>query len=173
MGSHKRRNDQLGNWGEVEFVIGNIVACGGCRSGAALGFLPIRISLFNNILVKRQVKIAKSPMSDLNAVFESTARYFSVLGEPTRLKILHAICTEERCVTDIIRATGALQANVSRHLGLMYQAGLLSRRREGTQIFYRVAEPLFLELCRSISVQVASRLPATEGQVQTAFGLRA
>ena len=51
-------------------------------------------------------------MSELNAVFESTARYFSVLGEPTRLKILHAICKEERCVNDIIEATGALQANV-------------------------------------------------------------
>jgi DNA-binding transcriptional ArsR family regulator len=112
-------------------------------------------------------------MSDLNAVFESTARYFSVLGDPTRLRILHVICAEELCVRDIIRATGALQANVSRHLGLMYQAGLLSRRREGTQIFYRVAEPLFLELCRSISAQVASRLPASDGQVETAFGLRA
>jgi len=56
---------------------------------------------------------------------------------------------------------------------LMYRAGLLSRRREGTQIFYRVAEPLFLELCRSISAQVASRLPASDGQIETAFGLRA
>jgi DNA-binding transcriptional ArsR family regulator len=101
-------------------------------------------------------------LQELHAVFESTARYFSVLGEPTRLKILHVICQEEKCVNDIIRATGLLQANVSRHLGLMYQAGLLSRRREGTQIFYQVAEPLFVELCRSISVQVASRLSPEE-----------
>lgn len=97
-------------------------------------------------------------MQELNPVFESTARYFSVLGEPTRLKILHVICQEEKCVNDIIRTTGLLQANVSRHLGLMYQAGLLSRRREGTQIFYQVAQPLFVELCRSISVQVTNRL---------------
>ncbi len=112
-------------------------------------------------------------MSELNAVFESTARYFSVLGEPTRLKILHAICKEERCVNDIIEATGALQANVSRHLGLMYQAGVLTRRREGTQIFYRVADPLFVELCRTISTQVASRLPAADSLAETAFGFRA
>jgi len=112
-------------------------------------------------------------MSDLNAVFESTARYFSVLGEPTRLRILHVICAEELCVSDIIRATGALQANVSRHLGLMYQAGLLSRRREGTQIFYRVAEPLFLELCRSISAQVASGclLPMDKSKPPLVYGL--
>ena len=99
-------------------------------------------------------------MQELNAVFESTARYFSVLGEPTRLKILHVICHEEKCVNDIILATGLMQANVSRHLGLMYQAGLLSKRRDGVQIFYRVAEPLFVELCLSISVQVASHMPA-------------
>lgn len=109
-------------------------------------------------------------MQELNAVFESTARYFSVLGEPTRLKILHVICQEEMCVNDIIRRTGLLQANVSRHLGLMYQAGLLSRRREGTQVFYQVAEPLFVELCRTISVQVASRMsPSKLGEV-AAFG---
>ena len=48
------------------------------------------------------------------------------------------------------------QANVSRHLGLMYQAGLLARRRDGTQIFYRVADPVYVELCRTVSAQVAA-----------------
>jgi DNA-binding transcriptional ArsR family regulator len=94
----------------------------------------------------------------LQEVFEAAARYFSVLGEPTRLRILHAICQEELCVNDIIKATGMAQANVSRHLGLMYHAGMLSRRREGTQVFYRVAEPVYLELCRSVAQQVTSRL---------------
>lgn len=90
-------------------------------------------------------------------VFESVARYFSVLGEPTRLRILHALCQEERCVNGIIQLTGLAQANVSRHLGLMYQAGMLSRRREGTQIFYQVADPMYVELCRTVSAQVAGR----------------
>ncbi len=94
----------------------------------------------------------------MQQVFEAVARYFGVLGEPTRLRILHAICQEEKCVNDIIRATGLAQANVSRHLGLMYQAGLLSRRREGTQVFYRVADPMYVELCRTVTVQLASRL---------------
>jgi DNA-binding transcriptional ArsR family regulator len=94
----------------------------------------------------------------LHEVFESTARYFSVLGEPTRLKILHVICQGEKCVSDIIQATGLAQANVSRHLGLMYQAGMLSRRREGTLVHYRVADALLLELCRSVSAQVNQRL---------------
>ena len=73
------------------------------------------------------------------------------------MRILHALCQEEKCVNDIIHATGLAQANVSRHLGLMYQAGMLSRRREGTQIFYKVADPMYVELCRSVSIQLISR----------------
>lgn len=98
-------------------------------------------------------------------VFESAARYFSVLGEPARLRILHAVCQEERCVNDIIRATGLAQANVSRHLGLMYQSRVLERRREGTQIFYRVADRLIVELCRSVSVQLLSRMSSAGAQL--------
>jgi len=90
----------------------------------------------------------------LSAVFESVARRFSVLGEPTRLRILHALCQEERCVTEIIRISGVAQANASRHLGLMYQSGLLSRRREGTQVFYKVVDPTCLDLCRAVSAQM-------------------
>ena len=90
-------------------------------------------------------------MDDMHEVFESVARYFSVLGEPTRLRILHALCQEEKCVNEIIKVTGLAQANASRHLGLMYQAGMLSRRREGTQIFYKVADPMYVELCRTVS----------------------
>lgn len=97
-------------------------------------------------------------MDDMHEVFEAVSRYFSVLGEPTRLRILHALCQEERCVNEIIKVTGLAQANASRHLGLMYQAGLLSRRREGTQIFYKVADPMYLELCRTVSRQLSSRL---------------
>ncbi|WP_101050386.1 ArsR/SmtB family transcription factor [Macromonas nakdongensis] len=95
--------------------------------------------------------------SSPHPVFDSVARYFGVLGEPTRLRILHAVCQEEKCVNDIIKATGMAQANVSRHLGLMYQVGMLSRRREGTQVFYRVTDHLFVELCRSVTAQVLAR----------------
>lgn len=115
-------------------------------------------------------------MEPQHEIFESTARYFSVLGEPTRLKILHVICQGEKCVSDIIQATELAQANVSRHLGLMYQAGMLSRRREGTLVFYRVADALLLELCRSVSAQVNFRLaqnqPATAFTSQTALGAK-
>lgn len=102
-------------------------------------------------------------MDEWHEVFESVARCFSVLGEPTRLRILHTLCREECCVNDILKATGLAQANASRHLGLMYQAGMLSRRREGNQIYYRVADPMYAELCRSVSVQVAGRVDTAAG----------
>jgi DNA-binding transcriptional ArsR family regulator len=96
-------------------------------------------------------------VEDMHEVFESVARYFSVLGEPTRLRLLHALCQDERCVNDLIKVTGLAQANASRHLGLMYQAGMLSRRREGTQVFYKVADPMYIDLCRTVSVQLNGR----------------
>lgn len=96
-------------------------------------------------------------MNDMHEVFESVARCFSVLGEPARLRILHVLCQRERCVNDILHVTGLAQANASRHLGLMHQVGMLSRRREGNQIFYKVADPMYVELCRTASTQVAGR----------------
>jgi DNA-binding transcriptional ArsR family regulator len=95
---------------------------------------------------------------ELDRVFAVVARYFGVLSEPTRLKILHAICQEERSVSAIVDATGATQTNVSRHLGLMLNAGVVSRRRDGNAVYYRVADPEFVDICRSVCVQIAGRI---------------
>ncbi len=99
---------------------------------------------------------------DLDRVFQSVARYFSVLAEPTRLKILHAICDEEHSVSEIVRASGATQTNVSRHLAMMLQVGVVARRRQGTSVFYRVVDPEFAQMCRSVCVRIASRIEAGE-----------
>lgn len=108
-------------------------------------------------------------MESMNAVFESVARQFGVLGEPARLRILHVLCEREHCVNNILQLTGLAQANASRHLGLMYQAGVVSRRREGTQVFYKVADPLYIELCRALAAHGAAR----DGVLQVAnVGLR-
>jgi DNA-binding transcriptional ArsR family regulator len=101
---------------------------------------------------------ANADGNELDRVFAVVARYFGLLSEPTRLKILHAICQAERSVTAIVAATGATQTNVSRHLALMHQAGVVSRRRDGNSVYYRVADPEFVEICRSVCVQIASRI---------------
>ena len=95
---------------------------------------------------------------ELEQVFAVVARYFGVLAEPTRLKILHTICQDERSVSAIVAATGATQPNVSRHLALMLQAGVVSRRRDGNTVFYRVEDPEFVEICRSVCVRIAGRI---------------
>ena len=97
-------------------------------------------------------------MDAMDDVFESVARYFALLSEPTRLRIVHSICRRERSVGEIVEEIGATQTNVSRHLGLMYQAGVLGRRKSGNQVLYRVTDAAFTEICRTVCVRVAAGL---------------
>ena len=102
----------------------------------------------------------RSDSEQLNAVFDAVARYFGLLAEPTRLKILHTICHEEHSVSSIVEATGATQTNVSRHLSLMHRAGVVSRRRDGSMVYYKVLDPEFGEMCRNVCVRMAGRMEA-------------
>ena len=97
-------------------------------------------------------------MSELDPVFEAVAAYFSMLSEPTRLRIVHAICEEEKSVSQIVEALGASQTNVSRHLGLMHRAGVLARRKEGNQVYYRVADRAIVDICRTVCNGIAGRM---------------
>jgi len=99
---------------------------------------------------------------ELDQVFDAVARYFSLLSEPTRLKILHAICNDERSVSAIMKTTGATQTNVSRHLALMHRAGVVSRRRDGNAVYYKVTDAEFVEICRTVCVRIAGRIEAGE-----------
>ena len=93
----------------------------------------------------------------LAQVLESVSGYFALLAEPTRLRILHAICDSEKTVTDIVRYTGASQTNVSRHLNAMYRAGVLLRRRNANFTLYSVADRTVTEICRMVCIHIASR----------------
>lgn len=111
---------------------------------------------------KHRGSVVAGPNVRLDDVFTAVARHFGLLSEPTRLKILHAICQEELSVTMIVATTGATQSNVSRHLARMREAGVVSRRREGTTIFYKVTDPEFVEICRNMCVQIAGRIDARQ-----------
>ncbi len=75
------------------------------------------------------------------------AERFRVLGEPMRLKLLIALETGEKNVTELVRHTESTQANVSKHLGILTDAGMLSRRKEGLKTFYVISDPQIFELC--------------------------
>ena len=91
-------------------------------------------------------------------VVQQLAEYFSVLGEPTRLRILNLLRDGEKCVQDLVDATETSQANVSKHLKVMVQAGILSRRSEGTQAYYKVEDELIFELCNLVCDRLARRI---------------
>jgi DNA-binding transcriptional ArsR family regulator len=98
-------------------------------------------------------------MDELDPVFATVASYFGVLSEPMRLKIVHALCHgSEKTVNEIVAETGATQTNVSRHLGLMHRHGVVARRKEGTQVFYSVADQTMVELCRSVCTRIAGTI---------------
>jgi DNA-binding transcriptional ArsR family regulator len=92
------------------------------------------------------------------AVVEQVANYFRVLGEPMRLKLLNVLREGERCVQDLVDETETSQANVSKHLKVMLQAGILAKRNQGTQAFYRVTDDLIFELCNLVCDRLATRI---------------
>ena len=75
------------------------------------------------------------------------AERFRVLGEPMRLKLLIALETGEKNVTELVQLTESTQANVSKHLGILSDAGMISRRKEGPKTFYEISDPQIFKLC--------------------------
>lgn len=78
------------------------------------------------------------------------ARRFAVLSEPMRLRLLHALIDGEKSVGILAKAADGTQANVSRHLQTLAEAGLVARRKEGLQVFYSIADPSIFELCELV-----------------------
>jgi DNA-binding transcriptional ArsR family regulator len=91
-------------------------------------------------------------------VVQQVSDYFSVLSEPMRLRILNLLRDGEKCVQDLVEATQTSQANVSKHLKVMTQAGILSRRSEGTLAYYSVEDDLIFELCNLVCDRLARRI---------------
>ncbi len=86
------------------------------------------------------------------------AQYFSVLGEPMRLRLLDLLRDGEKCVQDLVAASETSQANVSKHLKVMLQAGILTRRRQGTLAYYSVEDDLIFELCNLVYHRLRGRV---------------
>jgi DNA-binding transcriptional ArsR family regulator len=91
------------------------------------------------------------------ALIERVSEIFKVLSEPMRIKILDSLRGGEKNVTELIKLTGSQQANVSKHLGIMRKAGVVSARRKGLNIFYSVKEKKFFTLCDNICDYLARR----------------
>ena len=93
-----------------------------------------------------------------NAVFETVAELFSLLSTPIRLCIIGALCNEGKNVSQLLSEIDTTQPNMSQHLSTLYRAGVLGKRREGTQIYYRLESQRMATLCRAVCTQVAIEL---------------
>ncbi len=91
-------------------------------------------------------------------LFEEVANYFSLLCEPTRLKILNSVCNGEKSVGEIVIAVDSTQANVSRQINMLYRGKILARRKEGTQVFYRIDDQKTLSMCQAVCGQISERI---------------
>ncbi len=96
-------------------------------------------------------------MEELEPVFDKVARYFSLLSDSSRLKVIHTICHLERSVNDVVAATGLSQSTVSRHLANLHTAGVASRRKVGAQALYAISDRTLTEICRNACVSLVAR----------------
>lgn len=81
---------------------------------------------------------------------EQVARLFRTLAEPSRLQILQALRGGPLTVGEIVKATDIKQANVSKQLGQLYDAGLLERERDGLHVRYTIADAMIFQLCELV-----------------------
>lgn len=120
--------------------------------------------------MQANLSAAISDDAELGRVFDQAAQYFALMSEPSRLRIIQAVCNEERSVQEVVDATGLPQPNVSRHLSLLHRSGVLSRRRQGTFVFYRISDPMITTLCRTVCVRLAGEEPGRVEHRARLFG---
>ena len=92
----------------------------------------------------------KSPQPLGREQLEAVARLFRVLAEPTRLAILQALKEKPSSVSNLVARLDARQANVSKQLGILHAAGLLTRERRGSLVCYSIGEPMIFDLCELV-----------------------
>jgi DNA-binding transcriptional ArsR family regulator len=96
--------------------------------------------------------------SEQGRVFELAAELFSVLATPMRLRVLSALCEREKSVNELLAEIDTTQPNLSQHLAVLFRTGVLAKRKEGTQVIYRVQSEKAVALCRSVCTQIAIEL---------------
>jgi len=97
---------------------------------------------------------------------ELIARRFRVIGEPMRIRLLDRLRDEaEAAVNDLAEAVGASQQNVSKHLTVLAEAGVLARRKEGTRVYYRIADERVFALCEQVCGSLQEQLRVLDGLI--------
>ncbi len=104
----------------------------------------------------RQMKKAHEPLSE--AAVEMVAGRFRTLGEPLRIRLIQALQAGEKSVTELVAAVGSTQPNVSKHLRILQEAGIVGRRQEGNLVYCFIADDSVFDLCDAVCSSVGDRL---------------
>ena len=101
-------------------------------------------------------------------LIELIAQRFRVLGEPMRIKLLDRLREQAATVTELQEALGASQQNVSKHLGILHAAGMVSRTKDGNHARYSISDPTVFDLCDQVCGGVRRQLQELEAILQPA-----
>lgn len=93
---------------------------------------------------------ADTPLALSDQMIELIARRFRMLGEPVRLRILQALEAEEQNVGQLVATLHGNQSNISRHLLALHDAGIVGRRKAANNVFYSIADPVIVKVCRIV-----------------------
>ena len=91
---------------------------------------------------------------------ELIARRFRVIGEPMRIRLLDRLREGEASVNELSEVLGASQQNISKHLGVLAEAGILGRRKAGTHVYYSIVDESVFVLCEQVCGTVQEQLRA-------------
>lgn len=98
---------------------------------------------------------------------ELIARRFRALGDPLRVRLLDLLRDGEQPVNALAEQLGAGQQNVSKHLAVLADAAMVARRKDGTHVYYRIADEgvfaLCEQICGSLQSQVSTLAALIEG----------
>jgi len=104
------------------------------------------------------------------ALLDAVAERFKVLAEPARLRILERLRHGRLHVNALVEATGLQQANLSRHLQTLHSHGFVRRAREGTFVYYTIADPQVFALCDLMCGQVERAVHTRSAQLKRRAG---
>ena len=106
------------------------------------------------------------PLPD--ALVELIAQRFRVIGEPMRIRLLDHLRDGAATVQELSEATGASQQNVSKHLGVLLQAAIVSREKQGNFARYAIADESVFALCEQVCGGLRRQLEELDGILQSA-----
>lgn len=107
--------------------------------------------------------MAQHPLSD--ELIDLIAGRFRVLSEPTRIKLLDLLREREATVRELTEAVGSSEQNVSKHLGVLRQAGIVRRDKRGNYAYYSIADDGVFALCERVCGGLTAQLDALRAVV--------